>query len=731
MAPNPTQGWEKLQDVFYRKRTLYELKWETFDVDIDDYKMVGAPFGGALAVYRDPAKPVAYRGPASRERSIMIFNSAGDLLTNIPWTDGSIKGIGWTETEQLVVVTENGLVQIFAGFEATPASFSLGKDAETNGVVDCQFWSTGLVARLSNNRLVAVSRLDEPRPRLLAELAVTPAEIHGWALVPPTYTLSRHVEVLLGVNSTVVVNDTAESQDQYLEEGPFTHIAVSPNGLFVLLYTSYGRVWVVSVDFQKKYSEYDTGTTAVPSSVVWCGNDCAVIAWEDEVRLVGPGGQVLSFFYAGRVFLVPEIDGVRVISSDRCEFIAKVPDVTVDAFRIGSTAPSAILLDAAEHLLNKSPKADDNIQIIRPKLSEAVDACIRAAGYEPEPYWQKRLLQAARFGKSVLELYTSDDYVDMCEVLFVLQEVRKPGVGLPLTYDQFIRLTPERLLERLMSRRKHLLALRIATYLLLPTDKIYVHWACAKVKYSTEDDKTTLDAVVAKLGAVRGISYEEVARTAYNEGRTGLATKLLDYEPRAGRQVPLLLSMEEDEIALVKAVDSGDPDLVYYVLLHLKKKLPLAQFFRLVNEKPTATAMVEELARLEGPELLKDFYYQDDRRSDGANVILREALKLDDPAEKSEKLKLASKLHTSSKELYSNSRAMEDAARLLDAQIKLEKDLQPDQPLAGLSVSDTIVRLFKMGQGSKAMKIKNDFKVPDKRFQTLKTEKQDLRDRSA
>lgn len=37
--------------------------------------------------------------------------------------------------------------------------------------------------------------------------------------------------------------------------------------------------------------------------------------------------------------------------------------------------------------------------------------------------------------------------------------------------------------------------------------------------------------------------------------------QLLDYEPRAADQVPLLISMEQDELALIKAIESGDTDL--------------------------------------------------------------------------------------------------------------------------------------------------------------------------
>ena len=67
--------------------------------------------------------------------------------------------------------------------------------------------------------------------------------------------------------------------------------------------------------------------------------------------------------------------------------------------------------------------------------------------------------------------------------------------------------------------------------------------------------------IVEKLAERRGLPYEGIARAAFADGRTKLATKLLDHEPRAGSQVPLLLDMDEDEVALSKAIASGDPDL--------------------------------------------------------------------------------------------------------------------------------------------------------------------------
>ncbi len=59
-----------------------------------------------------------------------------------------------------------------------------------------------------------------------------------------------------------------------------------------------------------------------------------------------------------------------------CDFLQKVPEVTEEIFRFGTESAASILLDAAEQLERHSPKADDNIQLIRSNLTEAVDACV-------------------------------------------------------------------------------------------------------------------------------------------------------------------------------------------------------------------------------------------------------------------------------------------------------------------------------------------------------------------
>ena len=96
-----------------------------------------------------------------------------------------------------------------------------------------------------------------------------------------------------------------------------------------------------------------------------------------------------------------------------------------------------------------------------------------------------------------------------------------------------------------------------------------------------QGDDEVCQSIVEKFSKLGGgsVSYADIAKKAWEVGRLDLATKvfmlqrflyrgvlteapqLLDHEQHASDQVPLLLNMKEDKLALIKAVDSGDTDL--------------------------------------------------------------------------------------------------------------------------------------------------------------------------
>jgi vacuolar protein sorting-associated protein 16 len=151
------------------------------------------------------------------------------------------------------------------------------------------------VALLSNNQLISVSHYNEPRPKLLAPSPE--GEVSAWCLIPPTCTLSRSVEVLFAVDKTIYTIDATEAEDRVLQNGPFKHVSVSPTGRFIALFTNDRKLWVVSSDFQNKFSEYDSKAKTPPMAIPWCGDDSVILAWEDEIHMVGPNGAAVRSAY--------------------------------------------------------------------------------------------------------------------------------------------------------------------------------------------------------------------------------------------------------------------------------------------------------------------------------------------------------------------------------------------------------------------------------------------------
>ncbi|KAJ7683002.1 vacuolar assembling/sorting protein VPS16 [Mycena rosella] len=741
-AERPSSRWQIMQDgkTFYKRQQLYSIPGKL--PNLSDYIVAGCCYGGPIALMRDTTKLIALgrTTPAITKAQIQIYSPAGEGLLLFSWDQGKIIRFGWTADERLAILNEEGIYRLY-DLQGDYQQYSLGNEAGEMGVIDARIHENGLVALTGSLSLLEVKGWEGSRPLTLANPNMSQPP-NSWAVIPPDLNISRHVEVLLSVDSTIFTVDNLESIDQRLSQGPFTHVSPSPNGKSLALLTFAGTLLVVSSDFQRTLAEFKTGEVVGAEGSVhqveWCGIDAILVTWDNLVVVVGPFGDTLEYYYSGPTFAVTEPDGVRIVGPDVCDLIQKVPSCSTSIFRPGSTSASAILYDAWESFAQRSPKADENIRSIRPELAAAVDECIEAAGQEWEPYWQRRLLNAAKFGRGFLDLHNPTDFINMGQTLKVLNAVRFYEIGIPLTHLQYIYASPSHLITRLTARNMHLLALRISTYLSLKPDAVLKHWASAKIMRSRPSatgtgadadlggDEDVCKLIVDKFEQLGGadVSYAEIAKRAWDVGRGGLATKLLDHEPRASDQVPLLLSMKEDRLALVKAVDSGDTDLVYHVLLHLHKRLPLGSFFRLIEDGGSqlapASKLLQVYAREQNREMLRDFFYSDDRRVESAVLSLDEAAATSDPASKITAVRAAQKFFSEDKDRGFESRMMDESARLLASQQQLEKETDGKIVFFGLSVNETIRTCLVNGMSKRADKVKSDFKVPDKRFWYVK-----------
>lgn len=103
---------------------------------------------------------------------------------------------------------------------------------------------------------------------------------------------------------------------------------------------------------------------------------------------------------------------------------------------------------------------------------------------------------------------------------------------------------------------------------------------------------------------------------------------MLDLEPKASLQVPLLLKLGENKKALDYATQSGDTDLVYTVLLQLKETTQLADFQMIIRKFAIAQNLYKKYCQLYSPSGLLEIYNQEDDHLSLAEFALKEGIKV-------------------------------------------------------------------------------------------------------
>jgi len=258
-------------------------------------------------------------------------------------------------------------------------------------------------------------------------------------------------------------------------------------------------------------------------------------------------------------------------------------------------------------------------------------------------------LKAASFGKSFLDFYTSEKFAEMCKTLRVLNAVREYDIGMPLTIGQYIKLSAEGLVMRLVNLRQFLLAIRICDYLEMYSlrNEVVTTWACKKVMLNI-DDNTLCNNIATMLKDYPGVSFSQIAEAAYLEAnKPQLALKLLELDTSPAQQAPLLLRMNQSQLALTKAMDSGDTDLVYMVLQKLlTKNIQLPEFINAVKSRPGTLELlltyakscdielykkicvIADLPALQAANVVRDIFYGNSRTLDELLNSMQEALKI-------------------------------------------------------------------------------------------------------
>ncbi|XP_074003457.1 vacuolar protein sorting-associated protein 16 homolog isoform X2 [Numenius arquata] len=581
-----TANWNPLgEDAFYRKFELYTMEWNLKE-DLQDCLVAAAPYGGPIALLKNNSRKE--KSPSARPL-LEIYSASGLLLASIPWKSGQLVQLGWTASEDLLCIQEDGTVLIYNLFCEFKRHFSMGNEVLQNHVLEAKVfhteYGTGVAILTGAYRFSLTTNIDDLKLRRMPEVPGLQKPPSCWAVL----SQDRVTIVLLAVGQDLYLLDNTSCSvvtppGMSPSAGAYLQMAVSFNYRCLALFTDTGYIWMGLATLKEKLCEFNSTIRSPPKQMVWC---------------------------------------MRPRSRQRAVVVT----------------------------------------------------------------WDRQLMVAGNSTECI----------------------------------QYKRLTIEVLLDRLVLRRLYPLAIRICEYLRLSeiqgVSRILAHWACYKVQQKDKSDEEVAHAINQKLGDTPGISYSEIAARAYDCGRTELAIKLLEYEPRSGEQVPLLLKMKRSKLALSKAIESGDTDLVYTVVLHLKNELNRGTFFMTLQNQPVALSLYRQFCKHQERETLKDLYNQDDNHQELGNFHVHSSYSEKRIEGRVGALQNAVDEYYKAKNEFA-AKATEDQIKLLRLQRHLQEDF--DKPYLDLSLHDTVSNLILDGHHKRAEQLYRDFKIPDKRYWWLK-----------
>uniref|UniRef100_A0A672PJT6 Vacuolar protein sorting-associated protein 16 homolog n=1 Tax=Sinocyclocheilus grahami TaxID=75366 RepID=A0A672PJT6_SINGR len=695
---------------------LYEMGWNLKD-GLRDCLVAAAPYGGPIG---------EFCFITLLRKIVSEYSFVDDLsLCLLQWKSGVVKQLGWTVSDDLLCVQEDGTVLVYDLLGGFKRHFSMGNEVSQSQVLETKIfhspYGTGVAILTGALRFTLATNIDDIKLRRLPEVPDLQGAPSCWAVL----TQDRQSKVLVANGSHLFVLDNTACTPVTPpglspQASSIVHMCVSFSYKYLALLTDSGHVWMGTSNLKDKFvlllfsCRCRRPKSQQPS---------AVVMWDGLLLVVGECKETIQYHLDDDSILVPELDGVRIISGTHHELLQEVPGACEEIFKIASMAPGALLLEAHKEYEKESQKADEYLREIKEQslLSEAVRQCVEAAGHEHEPETQKTLLRAASFGKCFLSNFPPEQFVSMCRDLRVLNAVRDYTVGIPLSLTQFKQMTIQVLIDRLVYRKLYPLAIEVCCYLKTPeyqgVSRVLKHWACYKVQQKEESDEVIAKAVSVKLADAAGISYSEIATKAYESGRTELAIKLLEFEPRSGEQVPLLLKMKKSPLALSKAIESGDTDLVYTVVMYLKNELNRGDFFMMLRNQPVALSLYKQFCKHQEQDTLKDLFNQDDDHEELGNFYVKASYKEQRLEARIAHLQSAVDEYYKAKKEFS-AKTTEDEMRLLRFQRKLEEE--KGEQLVGFSLHDTMTTLLSVGLHKHVEQLYKDFRVPDKRFWWLR-----------
>ncbi|CAR28627.1 hypothetical protein ZYGR_0S02610 [Zygosaccharomyces rouxii] len=594
---NPSFNWEKLDKVFFRSRELCNLEWPQQE----------------HVVYSISTTLVAIE----LDETIQVYNYFGETLAS--WNSkqfGKVLKIEFDFEDHLIIVTPSTIFRITSWSPLEYDSTSLDENLQDsiwdykNGAIILK--RTQDVYKLKDGAIKEVCRNDGRFTLLTKE----------------HWDCNGKKIILLDVNHTFQLDLRRKSLIQWLSDSQWHRCVISRANKVILYNAKLNKIQVYT-DSKAPQSEF--AVHDIPSAIMWCGNDTVACAFSDEVKLYGSNNSYIAFWYPSEIMaLKTEVDGLKIFTSEKIHFISKIAEYTSSIFRVGSTESGAILLDSLDLLETQTSRALENLNAI--DLEKAIFDCMHAAQEEFSPQLQKKLLNAASFGKASLPYkeFDSDIFVKACDNVRLLNVLRTMGIF--VTNEQYKSITFHGIIQGLLMCHKYYQSILLCENLKEHKEllEVFAHWATTKIKVSSELDDEELSKLIkkryAELPKVGHPPMARIAHSAFLEGRFQLARDLALLESSPELKVLELLKLDDDSLALSECLKFQCPELTLSVLLVMRKKLSTAQLAKLLILDMPQDQLYPYLQR-GNHEFLFDYFRQTDSFIELAHLFLAQGNK--------------------------------------------------------------------------------------------------------
>ncbi|EGR34044.1 hypothetical protein IMG5_026090 [Ichthyophthirius multifiliis] len=371
--------------------------------------------------------------------------------------------------------------------------------------------------------------------------------------------------------------------------------------------------------------------------LIWCGNDCCVIKFNEGIILVESKDQerikINDFF-----ILSKEIDGIKIITKKQIRFLRKIPECHLNVFNDFSSKPGYKLYQNYINISNRIPVEDQDLRNSKEQLKEAVLDCINSALFVLNEDDQKDLLKAASYGKTYLDYNAFDHnlFPYILKIIRITYNMNRQKIKRMITYKKKVKYllkNQEKLFNILLTYNYHQLAIDICQDSQIRI-KILIHWAKQLIEInqqSSTSDEVTAQKIIQqvksqqKLLANNKLSYIDIVEKAIQCGKDKLALILLEQEPQMKKKFlfyqkwvknrakqqntkiylnykkkkDLKKSIEYFEKALNQSLISKNSDLIYRTILKIDECLLEENLkFRIFYQKPELENHFKNILRL-------------------------------------------------------------------------------------------------------------------------------------